>query len=232
MRGPTTLAQPPISVPHSPRPSAMRVPSTVILLDWDDTLFPNAYLSTKGYSIDDFQQPLTKADEALMDRLTQHIQIFLLACKDAHRTVWIVTNGEDGWVERSCKRFMPCLYPLVTSLRIVSARALYEAKCPMQEWKTACFVAELKQHFSSDVGCETRHIVSIGDSQYERQAIQVVPTRLPRTKTKSVKLVDQPTIVDMVRQLKLLSTYLSHLCSHPDHLDLILSREVLRDISI
>jgi hypothetical protein len=156
--------------------------------------------------------------------------MFLKACVNSNRTVMIVTNGEADWVERSCKRFMPSIYPLVASFRIISARAMYENTCPIQEWKVACFTAELTNHFFGDMTGRTRHIISIGDSHYERLAVQTMPSRLPLTKAKSVKFVEYPTILDMVRQLKLVSTYLSHLCTHPDHLDLILSREVLKGI--
>ncbi|KAF0718507.1 Aste57867_1651 [Aphanomyces stellatus] len=237
MGGPTAILSTAQSLPtnasiHAPtRPAP--IPSTVILLDWDDTLFPNAYLAKKAYSIDEpHVNPIGCGDLILLDFLAKHIATFLHACADANRAVMIITNGEAGWVERSCKRFLPQILPLIESIRIVSARTLYEASCPIHEWKVAAFTSEMTKHFQSDFSGNTRHIVSIGDSHYERQAVQVLPRSIPLTKTKSVKFVEQPTVLDMVRQLKLVSTYLSHLCSHPEHLDLILSREVIRDVVV
>ncbi|ETV70023.1 hypothetical protein H257_14382 [Aphanomyces astaci] len=237
MYGPTSILSSagmgPSIMPSTPlRALTYNVPSTVILLDWDDTLFPNAYLAKQRYTLDDVHEPLSTQDQILMELLMQHVTTFLKACVDANRTVMIVTNGEADWVERSCKRFMPAIYPLVASFRIMSARAKYENTYPIEEWKVACFTSELTKHFVGDMTGRQRHIVSIGDSHYERQAVQMMPSCLPLTKSKSVKFVDYPSIPDMVRQLKLVSTYLSHLCTHPDHLDLILSREILRGVVI
>ncbi|ETV94260.1 hypothetical protein, variant 4 [Aphanomyces invadans] len=235
MHGPTTLLTTAGmgSVPSKPlRALTYNVPSTVILLDWDDTLFPNTYLSKQRYSLDTVDEPLSAQDQKLMELLMQHVASFLKSCVDSNRTVMIVTNGEADWVERSCKRFMLAIYPLVASFRIVSARAMYESSHPVEEWKVACFTSELTKHFFGDMSGRKRHIVSIGDSHYERQAVQRMSAFLPLAKTKSVKFIDLPSIPDMVRQLMLVSTYLSHLCTHPDHLDLILSREVLRGIAI
>ena len=52
-------------------------------------------------------------------------------------TVVIITNAEQGWIELSCRKFMPSLYDSVTQYRILSARSTFEPEgfqSPF-EWK-------------------------------------------------------------------------------------------------
>ena len=52
-------------------------------------------------------------------------------------SVIIITNAETGWVELSCKKFMPRVAPLLTNIKILSARSTYEALFPdsPSDWK-------------------------------------------------------------------------------------------------
>lgn len=53
--------------------------------------------------------------------------------------VVIITNAETGWVELSCRRFLPRCLPLVSSIRVVSARSTFEALHPdsPSDWKVS-----------------------------------------------------------------------------------------------
>ncbi|OQR92973.1 hypothetical protein ACHHYP_03029 [Achlya hypogyna] len=206
-------------------------PSTVIVLDWDDTLFPNSHLTRRNYPLEEGSFVLTKSDHVLLTKLVEHIAVFLAACIEANRTCIIITNGEAGWVEASCTRFMPSLLPLLSNLQIVSARTGFEHKYPIDEWKVACFTQELAKIMGHKSHAQ-QHIISIGDSHYERVALQAFSCKMPLAKTKSVKFVHVPSMEDLIRQVKLIQTYLAHLCSHPGHLDLVLSHDLLREVTV
>ena len=56
-------------------------------------------------------------------------------------TVVIITNAEQGWIELSCRKFMPSLYDSVTQYRILSARSTFEPEgfqSPF-EWKVRTY---------------------------------------------------------------------------------------------
>ena len=52
-------------------------------------------------------------------------------------SVVIITNAETGWVEMSCKKFMPRVFPLLGGMRILSARSAFEGRFPdsPSDWK-------------------------------------------------------------------------------------------------
>merc|ERR1712241_145394 len=53
----------------------------------------------------------------------------------------IVTNGIATWVQDSAQRYLPGLLPILSQLRVVSARALFEDEYPNDPfmWKIAVF---------------------------------------------------------------------------------------------
>lgn len=53
--------------------------------------------------------------------------------------VVIITNAETGWVELSCKRFMPRVMPFLASVKVLSARSTFEALFPDSpaDWKAS-----------------------------------------------------------------------------------------------
>ncbi len=56
-----------------------------------------------------------------------------------HGNVLIITNAETGWVELSCKKFMPRVQPYLQNLRVLSARSAFEALYPdsPSDWKVS-----------------------------------------------------------------------------------------------
>jgi len=82
---------------------------TVIFLDWDDTLLCSSVLSNQGIKLD---SDLESAAElvAQLEELSYSV-ISVLTVAMSHGAVYIVTNGETGWVQLSAQKFLPTLYP-------------------------------------------------------------------------------------------------------------------------
>lgn len=59
-----------------------------------------------------------------------------------HGKTYIITNAAEGWVEFSCKKFMPTVVPILSKINIISARARYESKYPtdVPQWKIHTFL--------------------------------------------------------------------------------------------
>merc|ERR1711924_5074 len=95
---------------------------TLILFDWDDTLFPTSWLLQRGL----LERPMpartpSREERVQLQRMAEHARDTLAMALQIGKVV-IVTNGEEGWVEMSCEEFLPSLIDMLQKVDIVSAR--------------------------------------------------------------------------------------------------------------
>jgi hypothetical protein len=148
---------------------------TVIIFDWDDTLLASSFLSNKGYRLDvpmiatgDLEADLKKLEATV-------IQVLTLAMTFG-RTC-IITNAETGWVQLSAQKFLPGVVPLLSKIRICSARSTFEGRFPdsPQKWKFHAFTENISELLPANQKRRgDRNIMSFGDSHVEREAVQAV----------------------------------------------------------
>jgi hypothetical protein len=139
--------------------------------------------------------------------------------------VVIVTNAETGWIDLSCQRWLPTLYPTISRFECVSARSTWEPKGLQSpfDWKAMEFEKRIKDFYS---GRSWKNILSLSDSPHERQALHrattpaVGPSRYCRAKT--LKFMVRPTPQEIIAQLETVSGALEKLVNHNDSLDLAL----------
>ena len=148
-------------------------------------------------------------------------------------TVVIITNAVEGWVEFSAQRFMPRVAPLLAQICVVSARSTYEPMYPDNplQWKVAAFEQLVGQTQPMNI-VDTeenlmRSVISFGDSTHERDAVRKVTANLGSTFTKSVKFVDLPNLEQLRREVDLVRNHLDYICGVRDHLDLMLTIQLL-----
>jgi hypothetical protein len=197
---------------------------TIIFLDWDDTLLCSSVLSNQGIKLDSDLEGAVDLVTQLEELSTSVITVLNVAM--THGTVYIVTNGETGWVQLSAQKFLPNVVPLLEKLRVLSARSTFEALFPdsPMKWKFHAFQESLNQEYA-DSHC-TKNVLSFGDSHAEREAIRLVTRGLPNTRTKSIKFAERPTIEQLQRQLELVSNCFQYITSHEEDLDLCMSLSV------
>ena len=65
--------------------------------------------------------------------------IALITRAQKHGRVVVITNAETGWVQLSCRKFMPRVVPFLSQLRVLSARSTFEALHPdsPSDWKVS-----------------------------------------------------------------------------------------------
>jgi len=215
---------------------------TIILFDWDDTLFPSNWLQQS----EGFFRPLSESHAKLFLRLAEGLEAILKLAMGFGRVV-IVTNSSEPWVSISVRTFMPFLEPLFKDIKVIYARALYEnapgtesassifggafgaykARLAMQadalapqRWKEQAFKHEIGGFYSRYENQSWKNVVCIGDSIYERDAAKhVVFGSARHCRLKTAKLMENPQAEDLIAELRVIHDALGLLVQYNGNLD-------------
>lgn len=92
----------------------------------------------------------------------------ILEMSIGHGKVYIITNAAEGWVEFSCRKFFPSVFPILTKITIISARSRFERTFPgeVPKWKVHAFL-ETQGHLTNG---NIKNIIALGDSMMELDA--------------------------------------------------------------
>jgi hypothetical protein len=204
------------SPPQSPRSE-----QTVIVFDWDDTLLASSFLSGRGYKLDTVMEKNPDLEGQLKDLETSVKAVLTLAL--TYGDVIVITNAETGWVELSAQKFIPGVVPLLSQIRVLSARSTYEPMFPDAplKWKFYAFQERLSNYFLDSR--RQKNIISFGDSHVEREAVRTVTKGVPNTRTKSVKFAERPSMEQLRRQIELVTNCFQYIHNHQGDLDLQLT---------
>jgi hypothetical protein len=186
---------------------------TLIILDWDDTLFPTTWITTNDINLkNDIEIEKYKPYFAQIDLDLNNLLIKLTQCG----TVIIVTNALLPWIKLSTIN-LPKTSIILNKIKIISARREYQSKSlnPM-DWKKLAFESILK---TTDK--KINNIISVGDAEYEYNALISLFDCNPQTYKllKSVKFIKYPTkeiIIDQIRVLERASIKIATTKTHLD----------------
>lgn len=185
----------------------MRYP-TLIILDWDDTLFPTTHLFTKykNFDVDDCD-PYELSE---LDTLVGQLLVKLARCGQ----VIIVTNAQLSWIRTSGK-LMPTTSRIIDIMNIslISARDKYERIAPIDNWKKRIFATIVN-------GASPLNILSIGDSTYEYEALVNLHTLNQNHYLKNIKMISKPNLSKLIEQLKIILVNVVSVCNQNKHDDL------------
>ena len=191
--------------------------STLIILDWDDTLFPTSWITKNNIEINtlknnDTVEYFTEIDIAL-DKLFKT----MLKCGD----ILIITNALINWISISTS-ILPRISKILKSskIKIVSARGEYQSKSdnPM-DWKKMAFEKELNNIMKNKL---INNIISIGDAEYEYYALINLYRDNPKNYKllKSVKFIRYPNNYQLLDQINVLNSAIIDISMKTSHLDL------------
>eukprot|EP01054_Gregarina_sp_Poly1_P000634 Gregarina_sp_Poly_1__633@NODE_114_length_13862_cov_162_782240_g101_i0_p5_GENE_NODE_114_length_13862_cov_162_782240_g101_i0NODE_114_length_13862_cov_162_782240_g101_i0_p5_ORF_typecomplete_len356_score49_83PNK3P/PF08645_11/0_15_NODE_114_length_13862_cov_162_782240_g101_i028893956 len=225
---------------------------TILIFDWDDTLCPSTWLATHDLTLDDLCSVPPEFESLLLRMALCSQKTLEVAARLG--TVVIVTNAEQGWIEMSCRKFLPSLYKYLSSFKQLSARTMYEsasASCPFA-WKQLAFKKEIYSHFTR-TQVKKKNVISLGDSAHERLAIISVTRNLASTqeglprvsgtltelppdpefvrtlghcRTKSVKFIERPNIEELMQEHDLICKVLEDVVQQDEDLDLCIKGSV------
>lgn len=198
---------------------------TMLIFDWDNTILPTTWLEERGLRLDGRGPSPTEEQRAQLRAMAEHARNTLRIAK-THGKVVLVTNAERGWVELSCEKFLPELYPSLQGVKILSARSTYERLGVAQpsEWKYLAFESEIDGFYERRSGDRQKNIISIGDSPHERWALIRVAERLPNSCAKALKFMEKPELGQLVREHQLIGGCLGDIVRYSGSLDLCIQR--------
>lgn len=196
---------------------------TILIFDWDDTILPSSWISAAGLNLNDDSIP-TEEQQADLERLAGHAIVTLNLAKRYGRVV-LVTNAERGWIELSCQKFMPSVYPCLEHLKLTSARTTWEHRGHGGDpvaWKFHAFKREIDDFFADFDPERLKNVISLGDSSHEREALINVTNEMVNCCPKNIKFDERPELEALLREHQLLKRCFRHIVNHRGALDLCL----------
>eukprot|EP00927_Polykrikos_kofoidii_P048571 TRINITY_DN42831_c0_g1_i1.p1 TRINITY_DN42831_c0_g1~~TRINITY_DN42831_c0_g1_i1.p1 ORF type:complete len:432 (-),score=78.89 TRINITY_DN42831_c0_g1_i1:173-1468(-) len=157
-----------------------RKDQTVIVFDWDDTLFPTTCL-LDAMKLDvevplDLQvcmtvEMLEEASKSIRECEDQAINILTLARELGH--VVVVTLASEGWVSMVCKNFFPRLGEVLKEhdVPVIYALVGQDEESNMAMVKARAMAKAVTEFYSQYRGQTWKNLVSIGDSHFERDGM-------------------------------------------------------------
>lgn len=197
---------------------------TITIIDWDDSLLCTSYLAQVltvpcvGGSIE-----IPRDVRVALQRLAKSVCGLLSATLQVGQ-VCILTNSLSGWVDFS-QTLLPGVPELLKHCHIFSARSAFGEHFPQEQWKKLAMLFLLSDPTSPLLPNGPCQVISIGDSQMERNAVSCVESTLSHVaRVKSVLLETRPSPAQLASQLDCLRGCFPNLVSAAQSLDLSLAR--------
>lgn len=208
---------------------------TIIILDWDDTLCPST-TCMRHHGLSVLGAPPEGEVARALEELAGEVRCLLEQASELAGKVVIVTNAEEGWVDLSCKAWLPTLQSSLRQCEVASARSTWEPRgvASPAGWKARTFEDVIDKFYSRYQSQSWKNIISVGDAPHEREALSRVVRWAPvahgkKCRSKSVKFVLRPSIEQLTRELQMLRESLKVIVHHDDDLDLHFSAESLAE---
>lgn len=189
---------------------------TLIILDWDDTLFPTTWITNKidNYNLGDIDKKYIGLFSKL-DLLLQELLYRLLQCGK----VVIVTNATLKWIIMTLDILPNTKKIIRQNIDVISAKDLYQKKyTDVMLWKKLTFRYIVLNYFKQNKYAE--NIISIGDASYEFNALIELYNNSKKQILKTVRLLQHPTYDLLIDQLEVLIKSINKICDINKHMDL------------
>lgn len=204
--------------------------NTLIIIDWDDTLYPTSWGVENGIDLTD---PNTRYKymnhfEQLDDELSATLELMITL-----GDVVIITNAMPEWIELATS-ILPKTKRCLSVIDVVSARMRHQNHSKMSDWKKYTFAEELvKRSTTQDNRSNSRsdsrtdnhkyiNILSLGDAEYEHNALVNLYTHkiVPHKYLKSVKFIRSTNYDVVIEQIKMIKKYITDICRMTRQVDM------------
>ena len=189
--------------------------NTLIIIDWDDTLYPTAWTMNNGIDLTDprsrskYMSHFENLDEQLSSALSHMLTL---------GEVVIITNAMIEWIDLSVS-VLPKTKKCLKSIDVISARQRYQNKTKMSDWKKYTFLEEMLKRSKTQ---KYQNIMSLGDAEFEHNALVNLYTleTLPHKYLKSIKFIRSTEYAILLEQIIMIRKHIAKLCKAPRHIDM------------
>eukprot|EP01083_Nonionella_stella_P209931 760496_1 len=196
-----------LCTPQTSDRNSMQQRKNLLILDWDDTIFPTSVVK-KHIQLKDgnlytpaFAKQMDELVICLKDIFEEMIKIY------GSENIIIVTNATYSWIYDQCpvfsafKLFLEFLK--INDISIISAQSDYghlDSEC-RSKWKEFAFTDICSKYFNNQndiINC----ITSIGDSYDEFDASETVSNSIKNRILHRIKFKFKPSIKDIIIQMR------------------------------
>ena len=196
---------------------------TLIILDWDDTLFPTTWVTSGNIDIKNIGKNPTLV--SYFKNLDIELEeLFKILINLGH--VMIITNAQLNWINISStilpltSKFLKTNNKSLKPVEVISARAF---ATPYSEnpndWKKITFEYIILNAYKNK---KYNNVISIGDAEYEYNALVNLYNQDSKNYKllKSIKFIKYPPKKILIDQIKVIKRVIRKACIVKKHLDL------------
>jgi len=190
---------------------------TLIILDWDDTLFPTSWYIKNDINLSNHKNRFKYIDK--FDELDKVLSETLKLMNKYGKTI-IVTNALHSWIEISSS-VLPLTKNIMKNMDVISARERYQGNYDINEWKKKTFEDETSE-------TSYNNIISMGDADYEYNALVNLYDLLKVDKKnkylKTIKFIKTNNYNTHLEQLYVIKNNVKNIYEIKKHLDIIVNQ--------
>ena len=194
---------------------------TLLIFDFDDTLFCTKYFDTFSLSYKDIftcRVSLEEVNPCLVRELKQleSTVIDLFSNLSQYYDVIIVSNADITWINNCLTHFLEELKEYINdnSIKIYSAKNMFSKFTKNKyEWKVKCFKKVINDLYKNDVNFSDLNVISIGDRNEEKKAVFNLEKIIKFHKIipKFIRMISFPSAATIILQLKYLKNNLNNM---------------------
>jgi hypothetical protein len=190
---------------------------SLIILDWDDTLFPTTWTMKNKFNITN--NSIDSQTKKYFEKL-DHLLVKLLSRMKKLGEVIIVTNALPEWIVAS-STVLPKTRHILKSTKVISARKTFQdITNSATDWKMLAFT-----NIADSKTSDYNNIISVGDAEYEYHALINLYAHDCGKVLKAVKFVRYPSDEVLLDQLRVILKAIKQICHTPKHLDLVIKTQ-------
>jgi len=190
------------------------ISKTLIIFDFDDTLFCTKYLDTFSIPYKDIFNNMISLEEinpGLVIELKQLENTILKLFNDLKKKydIIIISNAEITWINNCIAYFFEQLneYFNENEIKIYSAKTIFSKLIKdKNKWKIKCFRKAIKELYKNDLNIDL-NVISIGDGIEEKKAVFSLTKNVEfnKIKPKYINMISFPSAASIILQLKYLN---------------------------
>ena len=185
---------------------------TLLIFDFDDTLFCTKYFDTFSLSYPDIFECNISLEESHPNLIKELKElestiIYIFTKLLMNYDIIIISNADFKWIENCLTHFLSELKEYISEndIKIYSAKNMYSKTVKnSNEWKTKCFKKAVKDFYENELNNLDLTVISIGDNNDEKRAVfKLTKENTFRKLTpKFIHMISFPSAASIILQLK------------------------------